>query len=78
MKIAKVEAPRCDGSWRPWTFVRMETDGEPIAWEESGRLGQAHDQGDRREAQGWGRRGRAGSRVPARRSWTPRSIMMQR
>jgi L-alanine-DL-glutamate epimerase-like enolase superfamily enzyme len=38
MKIAKVEALRCDGGWRPWTFVRMETDGGLVAWGESGRL----------------------------------------
>ena len=26
MKIARVEALHCDGGWRPWTFVRIETD----------------------------------------------------
>ena len=26
MKIAKVETLHCDGGWRPWTFVRIETD----------------------------------------------------
>ena len=26
MKIARVEALHADGGWRPWTFVRVETD----------------------------------------------------
>jgi len=25
MRIARVEALHCDGGWRPWTFVRLET-----------------------------------------------------
>ena len=28
MKIARVEALHCDGGWRPWTFVRVETDAD--------------------------------------------------
>jgi hypothetical protein len=38
MKIAELEALRCDGGWRPLTFLRMETDGGLVAWGESGRL----------------------------------------
>ena len=34
MKIAKVEALHCDGGWRPWTFVRIETDGGLVGWGE--------------------------------------------
>src|SRR5258706_9685171 len=34
MKIARVEALHCDGGWRPWTFVRIETDTGLIGWGE--------------------------------------------
>src|SRR5262249_47889481 len=34
MKIAKVEALHCDGGWRPWTFVRIETDDGLVGWGE--------------------------------------------
>jgi len=34
MKIARVEALHCDAGWRPWTFVRIETDGGLVGWGE--------------------------------------------
>ncbi|MFN0313706.1 MAG: mandelate racemase/muconate lactonizing enzyme family protein [Burkholderiales bacterium] len=34
MKIAKVEAIHCDGGWRPWTFVRIQTDDGLVGWGE--------------------------------------------
>ena len=34
MKIAKVETLHCDGGWRPWTFVRVETDDGLVGWGE--------------------------------------------
>jgi L-alanine-DL-glutamate epimerase-like enolase superfamily enzyme len=34
MKIARVEAIHCDGGWRPWTFVRVETDDGLVGWGE--------------------------------------------
>jgi len=34
MKIARVEALHCDAGWRPWTFVRIETDAGLIGWGE--------------------------------------------
>ena len=34
MKIAKVETLHCDGGWRPWTFVRIETDDGLVGWGE--------------------------------------------
>ncbi len=34
MKIARVEAIHCDGGWRPWTFVRIETDDGLVGWGE--------------------------------------------
>src|SRR5438128_7049530 len=34
MKIARVEALHCDGGWRPWTFVRIETDTGVVGWGE--------------------------------------------
>ena len=34
MKIARVEALHCDGGWRPWTFVRIETDKGLVGWGE--------------------------------------------
>ena len=34
MKIRRVEALHCDGGWRPWTFVRIETDEGLVGWGE--------------------------------------------
>jgi galactonate dehydratase len=34
MKIAKVDALHCDGGWRPWTFVRVETADGLVGWGE--------------------------------------------
>jgi L-alanine-DL-glutamate epimerase-like enolase superfamily enzyme len=34
MKIAKVETLHCDGGWRPWTFVRIQTDEGLVGWGE--------------------------------------------
>ncbi len=34
MKIARVETRHCDGGWRPWTFVRIETDDGLVGWGE--------------------------------------------
>ena len=34
MKIAKVQAVHCDAGWRPWTFVRVETDDGLVGWGE--------------------------------------------
>src|SRR5437879_10863109 len=34
MKIARVEALHCDAGWRPWTFVRIETDTGLVGWGE--------------------------------------------
>jgi L-alanine-DL-glutamate epimerase-like enolase superfamily enzyme len=34
MKIARVEALHGDGGWRPWTFVRVETDDGLVGWGE--------------------------------------------
>ena len=34
MKIARIEALHCDGGWRPWTFVRVETDDGLVGWGE--------------------------------------------
>src|SRR5262245_997332 len=34
MKIARVDALHCDGGWRPWTFVRVETDDGLVGWGE--------------------------------------------
>jgi galactonate dehydratase len=34
MKIARVECLHCDGGWRPWTFVRIETDDGHVGWGE--------------------------------------------
>ena len=34
MKIARVETLHCDGGWRPWTFVRIETDDGLVGWGE--------------------------------------------
>ncbi|PYM76232.1 MAG: mandelate racemase/muconate lactonizing protein, partial [Candidatus Rokuibacteriota bacterium] len=34
MKIARVETLHADGGWRPWTFVRIETDTGLVGWGE--------------------------------------------
>lgn len=34
MKIAKIETLHCDAGWRPWTFVRVETDDGLVGWGE--------------------------------------------
>jgi L-alanine-DL-glutamate epimerase-like enolase superfamily enzyme len=34
MKIARVQTLHCDGGWRPWTFVRIETDDGLVGWGE--------------------------------------------
>jgi len=34
MRITKVEAFHCDGGWRPWTFVKVETDDGLHGWGE--------------------------------------------
>src|SRR6267142_432059 len=34
MKITRVEALHADGGWRPWTFVRIETDTGLVGWGE--------------------------------------------
>src|SRR5690349_449215 len=34
MRIAKVETFMCDASWRPWIFVRVETDDGLVGWGE--------------------------------------------
>jgi L-alanine-DL-glutamate epimerase-like enolase superfamily enzyme len=34
MKIRSVQTLHCDGGWRPWTFVRVETDDDLVGWGE--------------------------------------------
>ena len=34
MKIARVDCLHCDGGWRPWTFVRIETHDGLVGWGE--------------------------------------------
>ena len=34
MKITRVEPFLCDGGWRPWTFVKVETDEGLVGWGE--------------------------------------------
>jgi len=34
MRIARVQAMHCDAGWRPWTFVRVETDSGLVGWGE--------------------------------------------
>src|SRR5262249_32999366 len=34
MKLANVETQHGDGGWRPWTFVRIETDDGLVGWGE--------------------------------------------
>src|SRR5580765_7531317 len=34
MKIAKIESFICDAGWRPWVFVKVETDDGLVGWGE--------------------------------------------
>ena len=34
MRIARVQAFHCDAGWRPWTFVKVETDDGLVGWGE--------------------------------------------
>jgi L-alanine-DL-glutamate epimerase-like enolase superfamily enzyme len=34
MRIGRVQTFHCDGGWRPWTFVRVETDDGLVGWGE--------------------------------------------
>ena len=34
MKIGRIETFHCDGGWRPWTFVKVETDDGLVGWGE--------------------------------------------
>ena len=34
MKIARVQTFHCDAGWRPWTFVKVETDDGLVGWGE--------------------------------------------
>ena len=34
MRIERVQAIHCDAGWRPWTFVRVETDSGLVGWGE--------------------------------------------
>ena len=34
MKIARIETFHCDAGWRPWTFVKVETDEGLVGWGE--------------------------------------------
>jgi L-alanine-DL-glutamate epimerase-like enolase superfamily enzyme len=34
VKITRVETLRCDGGWRPWTFVKITTDDGLVGWGE--------------------------------------------
>lgn len=34
MKIGRVQTFHCDGGWRPWTFVKIETDDGLVGWGE--------------------------------------------
>ncbi len=34
MRITRVEALHCDAGWRPWTFVKVETDAGIVGWGE--------------------------------------------
>src|SRR5580765_7556398 len=42
MRIARVQAIHCDGGWRPWTFVRVETDTGLVGWGECSDSRNAH------------------------------------
>ena len=34
MKITDIEVLHCDAGWRPWTFVKISTDGGIVGWSE--------------------------------------------
>ena len=34
MRISRVQAFLCDAGWRPWTFVKVETDDGLVGWGE--------------------------------------------
>src|SRR5215210_6866844 len=42
MKITRVQAIHCDGGWRPWTFVKVETDEGLVGWGECSDNRNAH------------------------------------
>ena len=42
MKIAAVQTFHCDGGWRPWTFVKVETDDGLIGWGECSDIANPH------------------------------------
>src|SRR5215208_1323745 len=42
MKITRVQAFHCDGGWRPWTFVKVETDEGLVGWGECSDNRNAH------------------------------------
>lgn len=42
MKIARVETIHCDAGWRPWTFVKVETDDGLVGWGECSDSRNAH------------------------------------
>jgi galactonate dehydratase len=42
MKIARVQALHCDGGWRPWTFVKVETDDGLVGWGECSDIANPH------------------------------------
>ncbi len=42
MKIARVETFHCDAGWRPWTFVKVETDDGLVGWGECSDNRNAH------------------------------------
>jgi galactonate dehydratase len=42
VKISRVQAIHCDGGWRPWTFVKVETDEGLVGWGECSDSRNAH------------------------------------
>ena len=34
MRITRVQAFHCDAGWRPWTFVKVDTDAGLVGWGE--------------------------------------------
>src|SRR5438105_11905220 len=36
MRISRVQPFHCDAGWRPWTFVKVETDAGIVGWGECG------------------------------------------
>ena len=49
MKIAKIETFLCDAGWRPWVFVKVETDDGLVGWGEcsDGRMPRSRGGGGR-------------------------------